>query len=127
MECAWISNFVILETEALLTFCQEEHGVGSERARAGAGLKAGFLRQKNIRTKEVCANKNILFFCPNFCGVRVERAHRVQKEAPSYRRERPKVKCPQKVGRVKYYPVIERVRYCTGLFPFNRDLILLLL
>lgn len=68
MECAWISNFVILETEALLTFCQEEHGVGSERARAGAGLKAGFLRQKNIRTKEVCANKNILFFCPNFCG-----------------------------------------------------------
>ena len=73
MECAWISNFVILETEALLTFCQEEHGVGSERARAGAGLKAGFLRQKNIRTKEVCANKNILFFCPNFCGVRVER------------------------------------------------------
>ena len=90
MECAWISNFVILETEALLTFCQEEHGVGSERARAGAGLKAGFLRQKNIRTKEVCANKNILFFCPNFCGVRVERAHRVQKEAPSYRRERPK-------------------------------------
>ena len=41
MECAWISNFVILETEALLTFCQEEHGVGSERARAGAGLKAG--------------------------------------------------------------------------------------
>ena len=37
------------------------------------------------------------------------------------------VKCPQKVGRVKYYPVIERVRYCTGLFPFNRDLILLLL
>lgn len=23
--------------------------------------------------------------------------------------------------------VIERVRYCTGLFPFNRDLILLLL
>ena len=48
MECAWISNFVILETEALLTFCQEEHGVGSERARAGAGLKAGFLRQKNI-------------------------------------------------------------------------------
>ena len=38
-----------------------------------------------------------------------------------------KVKCPQKVGRVKYYPVIERVRYCTGLFPFNRDLILLLL
>ena len=51
MECAWISNFVILETEALLTFCQEEHGVGSERARAGAGLKAGFLRQKNIRTK----------------------------------------------------------------------------
>ena len=53
MECAWISNFVILETEALLTFCQEEHGVGSERARAGAGLKAGFLRQKNIRTKEV--------------------------------------------------------------------------
>ena len=83
MECAWISNFVILETEALLTFCQEEHGVGSERARAGAGLKAGFLRQKNIRTKEVCANKNILFFCPNFCGVRVERAHRVQKEAPS--------------------------------------------
>ena len=68
MECAWISNFVILETEALLTFCQEEHGVGSVRARAGAGLKAGFLRQKNIRTKEVCANKNILFFCPNFCG-----------------------------------------------------------
>ena len=44
MECAWISNFVILETETLLTFCQEEHGVGSERARAGAGLKAGFLR-----------------------------------------------------------------------------------
>ena len=39
----------------------------------------------------------------------------------------PAVKCPQKVGRVKYYPVIERVRYCTGLFPFNRDLILLLL
>ena len=37
------------------------------------------------------------------------------------------LKCPQKVGRVKYYPVIERVRYCTGLFPFNRDLILLLL
>ena len=33
MECAWISNFVILETEALLTFCQEEHGVGSEQAR----------------------------------------------------------------------------------------------
>ena len=74
MECAWISNFVILETEALLTFCQEEHGVGSERARAGAGLKAGFLRQKNIRTKEVCADKNILFFCPVCCGVRVERA-----------------------------------------------------
>ena len=49
MECAWISNFVILETEALLTFCQEEHGVGSERARAGAGLKAGFLRHKDKR------------------------------------------------------------------------------
>ena len=90
MECAWISNFVTLETEALLTFCQEEYGVGSERARAGAGLKAGFLRQKNIRTKDVCTDKNILFFCPTFCGVRVERAHRVQKEAPSYRRERPK-------------------------------------
>lgn len=28
-----------------------------------------------------------------------------------------------KVGQVKDYPVIERVRYCTGLFPFNRDLI----
>ena len=66
MECAWISNFVTLETEALLTFCQEEYGVGSERARAGAGLKAGFLRQKNIRTKEVCASKKIsvlMFFC----------------------------------------------------------------
>ena len=37
------------------------------------------------------------------------------------------VKRPQKVGQVKHYPVIERVRYCTGLFPFNRDLILLLL
>ena len=51
MECAWISNFVTLETEALLTFCQEKHGVGIERARAGAGLKAGFLRQKNVWTK----------------------------------------------------------------------------
>ena len=90
MECAWISNFVTLETEALLTFCQEKHGVGIERARAGAGLKAGFLRQKNIRAKDVCADKNILFFCPDFCGIRVERAHWVQKEAPSYRRERPK-------------------------------------
>ena len=38
-----------------------------------------------------------------------------------------KVKCTLKVGQVKHYPVIERVRYCTGLFPFNRDLILLLL
>jgi len=37
-----------------------------------------------------------------------------------------KVKCTLKVGQVKHYPVIERVRYCTGLFPFNRDLILLL-
>ena len=37
------------------------------------------------------------------------------------------MKRPQKVGQVKHYPVIERVRYCTGLFPFNRDLILLLL
>lgn len=37
------------------------------------------------------------------------------------------VKCTLKVGQVKHYPVIERVRYCTGLFPFNRDLILLLL
>lgn len=37
------------------------------------------------------------------------------------------MKCPPKVGQVKHYPVIERVRYCTGLFPFNRDLILLLL
>ncbi len=27
------------------------------------------------------------------------------------------------VGHVKHYPVIERVRYCTGLFPFNFDLI----
>ena len=35
------------------------------------------------------------------------------------------MKCTPKVGRVKHYPVIERVRYCTGLFPFNRDLILL--
>lgn len=35
-----------------------------------------------------------------------------------------KLKCTPKVGRVKHYPVIERVRYCTGLFPFNRDLIL---
>ena len=39
----------------------------------------------------------------------------------------PILKRPQKVGQVKHYPVIERVRYCTGLFPFNRDLILLLL
>ena len=31
-----------------------------------------------------------------------------------------KVKCTLKVGQVKHYPVIERVRYCTGLFPFNR-------
>ena len=38
-----------------------------------------------------------------------------------------KLKCTLKVGQVKHYPVIERVRYCTGLFPFNRDLILLLL
>ena len=38
-----------------------------------------------------------------------------------------KVKCTLKVGQVKHYPVIERVRYCTGLFPFNRALILLLL
>ena len=90
MECAWISNFVILETEALLTFCQEEHGVGSERARAGAGLKAGFLRQKNVWTKEVCADKDILFFCPNFCGGAGGKRYWVQKEAPSYRRERPK-------------------------------------
>lgn len=37
-----------------------------------------------------------------------------------------KAKCPKKIGRVKHYPVVERVRYCTGLFPFNRDLILLL-
>ena len=37
------------------------------------------------------------------------------------------LKCTLKVGQVKHYPVIERVRYCTGLFPFNRDLILLLL
>ena len=37
------------------------------------------------------------------------------------------MKRPEKVGQVKHYPVIERVRYCTGLFPFNRDLILLLL
>ena len=37
------------------------------------------------------------------------------------------MKRPQKVGQVKHYPIIERVRYCTGLFPFNRDLILLLL
>ena len=37
------------------------------------------------------------------------------------------LKRPPKVGQVKHYPVIERVRYCTGLFPFNRDLILLLL
>lgn len=35
--------------------------------------------------------------------------------------------CTPKVGQVKHYPVIERVRYCTGLFPFNRALILLLL
>ncbi len=59
MECAWISNFVTLETEALLTFCQEEHGVGIERARAGAGLKAGFLRQKNVWTKRcLCQQKH---------------------------------------------------------------------
>ena len=37
------------------------------------------------------------------------------------------VNCTPKVGQVKHYPVIERVRYCTGLFPFNRALILLLL
>ena len=35
------------------------------------------------------------------------------------------LKCPPKVGRVIHYPVMERVRYCTGLFPFNRDFILL--
>lgn len=29
------------------------------------------------------------------------------------------VKRPQKVGQVKHYPVIERVRYCTGLFPLT--------
>ena len=46
MECAWISNFVTLETEALLTFCQEKHGVGIERARAGAGLKPVFLDRR---------------------------------------------------------------------------------
>ena len=34
-----------------------------------------------------------------------------------------KVKCTLKVGQVKHYPVIERVRYWTGLFSFNRDLI----
>ena len=38
-----------------------------------------------------------------------------------------KMNCTPKVGQVKHYPVIERVRYCTGLFPFNRALILLLL
>ncbi len=38
-----------------------------------------------------------------------------------------KLKCTPKVGRIKHYPLIVRVRYCTGLFPFNRDLILLLL
>ena len=37
------------------------------------------------------------------------------------------VKWPQKVGQVINYPIWERVRYCTGLFPFNRLLILLLL
>ena len=35
--------------------------------------------------------------------------------------------CTPKVGQVKHYPVIERVLYCTWLFPFNRALILLLL
>lgn len=39
----------------------------------------------------------------------------------------PQLNCTPKVGQVKHYPVIERVRYCTGLFPFNRALILLLL
>lgn len=33
---------------------------------------------------------------------------------------------PPKVGQVKHYPIIERVRYFAGLFPFNRDFILLL-
>ena len=41
MECAWISNFVTLETEALLTFCQEEYGVGSERKGRG-GFESRF-------------------------------------------------------------------------------------
>ena len=118
MECAWISNFVILETEALLTFCQEEHGVGSERARAGAGLKAGFLRQKNIRTKEVCANKNILFFCPNFCGVRVERAHRVQKEAPSYRTGL----CPSLKGLAQAFAYETDFIFCVRWSVRGRDL-----
>ena len=38
-----------------------------------------------------------------------------------------RVNCTPKVGQVKHYPVNERVRNCTGLFPFNRDLILILL
>ncbi|MGN1251845.1 MAG: hypothetical protein ACI4US_03080, partial [Muribaculaceae bacterium] len=54
--------------------------------------------------------------CSNFCHVLKES----KKLGLAYI-----VKRPQKVGQVKHYPVIERVRYCAGLFPFNRDLILL--
>ena len=37
------------------------------------------------------------------------------------------LKCPQKVGLVKHYPVWLISLYFTGLIPFNLDLILLLL
>ena len=37
------------------------------------------------------------------------------------------LKCPQKVGQVKHYPVWLISLYFTGLIPFNLDLILLLL
>ena len=39
----------------------------------------------------------------------------------------PIMKCPQKVGQVKHYPVWLISLYFTGLIPFNLDLILLLL
>ena len=63
--------------------------------------------------------KNV-YFCSCYLGL--DAKAKITKRAATSG-----VKRPQKVGQVKHYPVIERVRYCTGLFPFNRDLILLLL